>query len=85
MLEEQQQQRRDALDDDLLVPVHVDAQLHALQDGDAAVEGRTAPGCGSREAHGVWGSCSSTLQNQGSSLPPGLTFLPILNGGAKMH
>lgn len=39
VLEEQQQQRRDALHDNLLVPVHINPQLHALQDGDAgAVE-----------------------------------------------
>lgn len=59
VLEEQQQQRRDALHDDLLVPVHVDAQLHALQDGDAGVEGKQHRGCGSREPKGPWSSPSS--------------------------
>lgn len=34
MLEEQQQQSRDGLDDDLLVAVDVDPQLHALEDRD---------------------------------------------------
>lgn len=35
VLEEQQQQSRDGLDDDLLVAVDVDPQLHALEDCDA--------------------------------------------------
>lgn len=34
VLEEQQQQSRDGLDDDLLVAVDVDPQLHALEDCD---------------------------------------------------
>lgn len=34
VLEEQEQQSRDGLDDDFLVPVNIDSQLHALQDGD---------------------------------------------------
>lgn len=37
VFEEQQEQGRDALHDDLLVPVHVDAQLHALEDSDATM------------------------------------------------
>lgn len=36
VFEEQQQQSRDGLDNDLLVPVHVDSQLHALKDCDTA-------------------------------------------------
>lgn len=43
VLEEQQQQSRDALHDDLFVSVHVNAQFHALQNGDAGMEGKTAP------------------------------------------
>lgn len=35
VLEEQQQQSRDGLDNDLLVTVHINAELHALKDGDA--------------------------------------------------
>ena len=35
MFEEQQQQRGDGLDDDFFVAVHVNAQLHALEDCDA--------------------------------------------------
>ena len=35
MFEEQQQQSRDGLDDDFLVTVYVNPQLHALKDGDA--------------------------------------------------
>lgn len=42
VLEEQQQRSRDALHDDLLVPVHVDPQFHALEDGDAGLEGKKA-------------------------------------------
>ena len=34
VLEEQQQQSRDGLDDDFLVAVHIDSQLHALEDCD---------------------------------------------------
>lgn len=34
VFEEQQQQSRDGLDDDFLVTVHVNSQLHALKDCD---------------------------------------------------
>ena len=44
MLEEQQQHSRDGLDDDLLVTVHVDSQLHALKDCDAGGHIRTRSG-----------------------------------------
>lgn len=37
VFEEEQEQGRDALYDDLLVPVHVDAQLHALENSDATM------------------------------------------------
>lgn len=39
VLEEQQQKSRDGLDDDLLVTVHINTQLHALKDCDT--EGHT--------------------------------------------
>lgn len=36
VFEKEQEQGRDTLDDDLFVPVHIDAQLHALNHSDAA-------------------------------------------------
>lgn len=35
VFEEEQEQGRDTLYNDLLVPVHIDAQLHALENSDA--------------------------------------------------
>lgn len=37
VLEEQQQQGGNTLHNDLLVPVHVDAQLHALENSDTTI------------------------------------------------
>lgn len=37
VFEEQQEQGRDALYNDFLVPVHIDAQLHALENSDATM------------------------------------------------
>lgn len=37
VFEEEQEQGRDTLYNDLLVPVHIDAQLHALENGDATM------------------------------------------------
>lgn len=37
MFEEEQEQGRDTLYDDLLVPVHIDAQLHALKYSDTTM------------------------------------------------
>lgn len=37
VLEEQQEQGRNTLHNDLLVPVHIDAQLHALENSDATI------------------------------------------------
>lgn len=39
VFEEEQEQGRDTLYDDLLVPVHINAQLHALENSDATMEG----------------------------------------------
>lgn len=45
VLEQQQQQSRDGLDDDLLVAVDVDPQLHALEDCDAGEHMNTHTCC----------------------------------------
>lgn len=45
VLEEQQQQSRDGLDDDLLVAVDVDPQLHALKDCDPGGHTNTRTCC----------------------------------------
>lgn len=37
VFEEEQEQGRDTLYNDLLVPVHIDAQLHALENSDATM------------------------------------------------
>lgn len=87
VLEEQQQQSRDALHDDLFVSVHVDAQFHALQNGDAGMEGKKHRGCGSREAKGtvelllIW---MSSMKSR-TFAPLGLPFPSILPADAKMH
>lgn len=50
VFEEQQEQGRDALYNDLLVPVHIDAQLHALENSDATTgKGRVSAEGGLRE------------------------------------
>jgi len=41
VFEEQQQQSRDGLDDDFLVTVHVNSQLHALKDCDTGTHTHT--------------------------------------------
>lgn len=45
VLEEQQQQSRDGLDDDLFVAVDVDPQLHALEDRDTEEHTNTRTCC----------------------------------------
>lgn len=41
VFEEEEQQGRDGLDDDFFVAVDIDAQLHALEDRDAAERKKT--------------------------------------------
>lgn len=48
VFEEQQEQGRDTFYNDLLVPVHIDAQLHALENSDAIM------GTGGVSAEGSW-------------------------------
>lgn len=58
VFEEQQEQGRDTFDNDLLVPVHIDAQLHALENSDAIMGTRgVSAGGGWREVYidpGIW-------------------------------